>query len=63
MIASRRSMKIRVVCTLEFVLGLDIDGDTEVGSLGGLTDSAYAKASKLIFNLSHQNDHAKIGWA
>ena len=35
MIASRRSTKMRVVCTLEFVLGFDIDGDMEVGSLGG----------------------------
>jgi hypothetical protein len=39
MIASRRSMKMRVVCTLGFVLGMDIIyGGTEVGSLGGLTD-------------------------
>ena len=32
----RRSVKIRVVCTMKFVLGMDIDGDMEVESLGGL---------------------------
>jgi hypothetical protein len=36
MIALHRLMKMRVVCALEFVLGLDIDGDAEVRSLGGL---------------------------
>ena len=28
--------KMRVVCTMKFVLGMDIDGDMEVESLGGL---------------------------
>jgi hypothetical protein len=27
-----------VVCTLKFVLGLDIDRDMKIGSMGGLTD-------------------------
>jgi hypothetical protein len=36
----QRSVKIKVVCTLKFVLDMDIDGDMEVGSLGGLTDLA-----------------------
>jgi hypothetical protein len=33
----QRSVKIRVVCTVEFVLGLDIEGDI---GLGGLTELA-----------------------
>jgi hypothetical protein len=38
MIALHRSVKMRVVCALEFVQRLDISGDTEVESLGGLRD-------------------------
>lgn len=35
MFALCRLVKMRGVCTLELLLGLDIDGDMEVGSLGG----------------------------
>ena len=41
MFASDRSVKMRVVCTSKFVLRMDIGGDTEVRSLGGLRDFAW----------------------
>ena len=59
MIASRRSTKMRVVCILEFVLVLNL---TEIwrSEVWGVGTDLHVKASKLIFNLSRQNNDVKI---
>jgi hypothetical protein len=60
MFASHKSMKMRVVCTLECMSWDWILVEMRRSEVRGVWEILHDKASKILFIFSHKNDHAKI---